>query len=148
MWGRCTPQGAPYHPFIEVLDALVVEVQNRPADELKRLLGDDARVLARYLPSLETIDAAVRPRPAKALEPQGERLRFLSAATSFLGRMSALTGRVVVIDDLHLADELSLSLARHLTETLVRPDGDGPRGAPIALALTIDPSGVLVFPAS
>jgi serine/threonine protein kinase/predicted ATPase len=141
VWGRCTPQGGPYHPFIEVLDTLVGEVQSRPADELKRLLGDDARVLARYLPTLERLDPAVRPRPAKALEPQGERLRFLSAATSFLGRMSALTGRVVVIDNLHLADELSLSLTRHLTETLVRPDGESGnvRTAPIALAVTIDP---------
>jgi serine/threonine protein kinase/tetratricopeptide (TPR) repeat protein len=141
VWGRCTPQGGPYHPYIEVLDALVAEIQGRPADELRHLLGDDARVLARYLPTLERLDPAVRPRPAKALEPQGERFRFLSAATSFLGRMSALTGRVVVIDNLHLADELSLSLTRHLTETLVRPDGESGnvRTAPIALAVTVDP---------
>jgi predicted ATPase/tRNA A-37 threonylcarbamoyl transferase component Bud32 len=141
VWGRCVPQGGPYHPYIEVLDTLVAEVQGRPPDELRRLLGDDARVLARYLPSLEAIDPAVRPRPAKALEPQGERLRFLSAATSFLGRLSALTGRVVVIDNLHLADELTLSLTRHLVETLARGDAEPSmqRGGPISLALSIDP---------
>jgi len=140
VWGRCEAQGAPYHPYIEVLDELIGEVKGRPPDEIKRLLGDDGRVLARYLPSLETIDASVRPRAAKALEPQGERLRFLATVSSFLGRMSALTSRVIVIDDLHLADELSLSLTRHLAETLARPDVDAPtKTAPIGLALTLDP---------
>lgn len=140
VWGRCIPQGGPYHPWVEALDLLVGEVAGRPPDEFRRLLGDDGPVLARYLPGLEAIDPSLRPRRAKALEPQGERLRFLSAATSFLGRMSALMGRVVVIEDLHLADELTLSLTRHLVDALVRPEEAGAaRSAPIALALTVDP---------
>ncbi len=141
VWGRCTEQGPPYQPFVEILDTLMVEVQGRPADEVRRLLGDEGRVLARYVPAFERLDAALRPRPAAALEPQGERLRFLSAVTAFLGRISAFTPRVLVIDDLHLADELSLSLARHLAETLARIDGESSiqRGSPIGLALTVDP---------
>jgi len=140
-WGRCTEQGTPYQPFLQVLESLVEEVRGRPTDELRRLLGEDGRVLSRYVPAIERLDPAVRPKVAAALEPQGERLRFLSAVTSFLGRMSALTPRVIVIDDLHLADELSLSLTRHLTETIGRPDGEQSvqRGAPIGLALTFDP---------
>ncbi len=139
--GRAVPQGAPYHPFIEVLDALVDEVKHRPADELTHLLGDDARVLARYVPAIERLDAAVRPRAAALLEPQGERLRFLSSVTSFLGRMSLLTPRVIVIDDLHLADELTVNLSRHLVETIARANGDPSawRGGAFAIAVTIDP---------
>ena len=142
VWGRCTEQGTPYQPFVEILDTLIGEVQGRPADEVRRLLGDEARVLARYVPALERLDPAMRPRPAAPLEPQGERLRFLSAVTAFLGRMSALTPRVLVIDNVHLADELSLSLTRHLTETLARVDGEASlqRGGPVALALTVDPA--------
>ncbi len=141
VWGRCTEQGGPYQPYVEILDTLISEIQPRPNDEVRRLLGDEAKVLARYVPALERLEPAVRPRPAAPLEPQGERLRFLSAVTSFLGRMSALSPRVLVVDNLHLADELSLSLTRHLTETLARPDGEQSvqRGAPIGLALTIDP---------
>ncbi|MDP2340445.1 MAG: protein kinase [Deltaproteobacteria bacterium] len=142
VWGRCLEQGAPYQPFVEILDTLVAEVEGRPADEIRRLLGDEARVLARYVPALERLDPAVRPRPSAALEPQGERLRFLSAVTAFIGRLNALVPRVLVIDNLHLADELSLSLTRHLIETLARADSDSSmqRGAPIGLALTLDPA--------
>jgi predicted ATPase/tRNA A-37 threonylcarbamoyl transferase component Bud32 len=141
LWGHCSPQGGPYHPYIEVLDTLVTELQARPAAELKQVLADDGGVLARYLPSLQSMPPDVRPRPVKALEPQGERQRFMSAATSFLSRLSAVTGRVVVIDSLHLADELSLSLTRHLVETIANAEAaPAPRReAPIALALTIDP---------
>lgn len=143
-WGRCTEQGGPYQPFVEILNGLVDEVAGRPADELRRLLGDEGRVLARYVPAIERVDAGVRPRAAAALEPQGERLRFLSAVTAFLGRMSALAPRVLVVDDLHLADELSQSLTRHLAETLARPDGEQSvqRGAPIGLVVTVDPGVV------
>jgi serine/threonine protein kinase/tetratricopeptide (TPR) repeat protein len=140
LWGRCVPQGSAYHPFVEVLSTLVDDLQTRPDEEVRRFLGEDGRVLARYLPSLEKLDGPIRPRPANALEPQGERLRFLAAATSFLARMSAATPRVIVIDDLHLADELTLSLTKHLLDTLVRDaDPSAERPAPIALAITIDP---------
>jgi serine/threonine protein kinase/predicted ATPase len=144
VWGRCSPQGGPYHPYIEALGSMIDEVRNRPPQELRRLLGDDGRVLARYVPSLEQLDPALRPRPAKALEPQGERFRFLAAATSFIARMAAVTPRVFVIDDLHLADELSLSLTRHLIETLIRGEGESGnvRAAPITVVATFDPGHV------
>lgn len=142
VWGRCTAQGGSYHPYLEALASMLDEVRDLPPNELRRLLGDDGRVLARYLPAFEQLDPSVRPRPAKALEPQGERLRFLAAATSFIGRMSATTARVIVIDDLHLADELSLSLTRHLIEMLVRGEGESGnvRAAPVTLVVTFDPA--------
>ena len=142
VWGRCVEQGSAYQPFIEILETLVTEVQTRPIEEVRFLLGDEARVLARYVPAIERLDPAVRPRASPALEPQGERLRFLSAVTGFLARISAVSPRVLVIENLHLADELSLSLTRHLAETLARSEPDVPlqRGAPIGLALTVDPS--------
>lgn len=141
VWGRAVAQGAPYHPFVEILNNLVAEIANRPAEELKRLLGDDGRVLARYVPAMERLDIGVRPRPAALLEPQGERLRFLSVVSSFIGRMALLKPRVLVLDDLHLADEPTLDLARHLVENMARAEIDTPaaRGGPVAIAAAIDP---------
>ncbi len=142
VWGRCVVQGTPYHPFVEILNSLVGEIVSRPADELKRLLGDDGRVLARYVPAMERLDIGVRPRPAALLEPEGERLRFLSVVSSFVGRMALLKPRVLVLDDLHLADEPTLALARHLVETMARAETDTPgtRGGPVGIVAAIDPS--------
>ncbi len=146
LWGACPQQGGlPYQPYVDVLDQLIqTAADNYASDELKRLLGDEGRVLARYVPAIDRLEADVRPRPAPALNPQGEKVRFLSAVTAFLGRCAAAQPRVIVIDDLHHADELSLQLTRYLTETLARsePASEGPatRFSPLALVFTLDPA--------
>jgi serine/threonine protein kinase/tetratricopeptide (TPR) repeat protein len=146
LWGACPPQGGvPYQPYVDILEQLIQQAAEAlPSDELKRLLGDEGRVLIRYVTSMERLEAEVRPRPAAALDPQGEKVRFLSAVTAFLGRCAAIQPRVLVLDDLQNADELSLQLTRHLTETLARaePPGEGPaaRFAPLALVFTLDPA--------
>jgi predicted ATPase len=130
---------------VDILDQLVqTAADTLPSDELRRLLGDEGRVLARYVPAIERLDPGARPKAAPALDPQGERVRFLSAVTAFLGRCAASQPRVLVIDDLQHADELSLQLTRHLVETLARaePASEGPaqRFSPLALVFTLDPA--------
>jgi eukaryotic-like serine/threonine-protein kinase len=146
LWGACQQSGGlPYQPYVDILDQLVQNAADTlAADEVKRLLGDEGRVLARYVPAIERLEAEARPRAAPALDPQGEKIRFLSAVTAFLGRCAAAQARVLVIDDIHHADELSLQLTRHLTETLARsePAADAPaqRFAPLCLIFTLDPA--------
>ena len=145
LWGACGGGGLPYQPYLDILDQLVQRAADTlPADELRRLLGDEARVLARYVSAFERLEPEVRPRAAPQLDPQGERVRFLSAVTAFLGRCAAAQPRVVVIDEIHAADELSLQLTRHLVDTLARadPPGEGPaqRFSPLALVFTLDPA--------
>ncbi|MBM4281474.1 MAG: hypothetical protein FJ137_12190 [Deltaproteobacteria bacterium] len=138
--GRSVEHGAPYQPFVEIVESILAEHNGRP-QEIARLLGDDGRVLARYVTALQNLDGAIRPKAAAALEPQGERLRFLQSMTAFLGRASVLSPRAVVIDDIHLADELSLGLAEHLAEHLARRVLEpGQRSPPLLLVLTFDPS--------
>jgi eukaryotic-like serine/threonine-protein kinase len=146
LWGACQHSGGlPYQPFVDILDQLVQQAADTlPGDELKRLLGDEGRVLARYVPAIDRLEPEARPRAAPALDPQGEKVRFLSAVTAFLGRCAAAQPRVLVIDDIHHADELSLQLTRHLTDTLARaePPSEGPaqRFSPLALVFTLDPA--------
>jgi len=138
--GKCVEHGAPYQPFVEIVESIIADHTGR-TNEIARLLGDDGRVLARYVASLQNLDGLIRPKPAAALEPQGERVRFLQSMASFLGRASVQSPRVVVVDDVHLADELSLGLAQHLAENLARREHEpgGVRSPPIVLVFTFDP---------
>ena len=141
--GRCEAQGSlPYQPYLEILDQLIEQVGQLEPDQARRILGDEGRVLARYLPAIERMPPEVRPRQAAALEPQGERLRFVSAVTTFLGRCAAVKPRVLVLDGLHKADELSIGLTQHLMDTLARGDQEASlqRGSPVVLAVALDPA--------
>jgi predicted ATPase/tRNA A-37 threonylcarbamoyl transferase component Bud32 len=139
--------GLEYQPYIELLDRLMDEsMRGRTKEELARLLGAEGAVLARYLGSFESLPPRARPKPAQALEPQGERARFLGAASAFLDRAAAAGPRVLVIDALHHADELSLDLTRHLAERIAAIGPGNESGAfrlsPLSLVLTVDPDDV------
>jgi predicted ATPase/tRNA A-37 threonylcarbamoyl transferase component Bud32 len=132
--GRCVTGGAPYHPFVDVLEHMLREIEHMAPDAQRRMLGDEGHVLARYA-SFDAIANSARPRPAAGLEPQSERLRFLGAVMTFLQRMSGLRPRMLVIDDVQRADEMSLGLIRHLADTMARPEVEQSlqRGTTLAL---------------
>ncbi len=100
-WGGCMDvDGAPGHwPWTQVLNGLVRAVGPAHA---RRLAGDDAPLLATLVPSLG--DAALGEATDRA------RLLLLDATTRFLDALAAERPLVVVLDDLHWADESSLAL--------------------------------------
>ena len=81
-------------------------------------------------------------------DPAADRFHFVSAATDALLAAAEPNGLVVVLEDLHWADETSLRLLRHLAGELGRSrllvvgtysdtaDGDGGEGAVAALVRT------------
>ncbi|MGZ6641709.1 MAG: ATP-binding protein [Solirubrobacteraceae bacterium] len=98
---------APYTPLVEALDPLA---ERRP--ELVGALSDSAQVaLARLLP-------AVR-RRVGAEEAAVDRHRVFSAVAGLLAQGSAERGVVLVIDDLHAADEATVALVHHLARSAV-----------------------------
>jgi tetratricopeptide (TPR) repeat protein len=135
--------GGEYQPYVELLDRLVEDAASSRREEVHRLLGDEAAVLARYVPGIERIARKGRPDRAPTLDPQGERARFLGSVSAFLDRCAAIRPRVVVVDDLHYADELSLDLTRHLAEKIaaIGPMNESGafRLAPLSLIITTDP---------
>jgi predicted ATPase/tRNA A-37 threonylcarbamoyl transferase component Bud32 len=132
---------APYQPYVELLDRIIDGMAEKRADEVHNLLGDDAPALARYLPSIERLGSAALTRAAGALEPDAERLRFMDAVASFLGRISRIKPRVLVIENFERADELSHQLTQHLAETVASAAGKGSaRDGRIGLMLTVDPT--------
>ena len=105
--GRCWEAGgAPaYWPWIQ---ALRVAIGDTDAEALRTLLGAGAADLAQLLPELRERFSDLPEPPA--LEGEGARFRLFEATRSFLHKAAQPRPLVVVLDDLHAADEPSLLL--------------------------------------
>ena len=107
-YGRCDEIGAAaFLPWITVLDALVAECPN----ELYASVRADAAELQRLCPQLtERLD--LRPPPQSNLD--GERARLLVAVERILVAASERVPTLIVVEDLHWADQSSLLLLARL----------------------------------
>src|SRR5689334_18324351 len=111
-------------PFGVWEDALAEHAEFLGPDRLERLVGDQLPELAAVLPAVGRIPAGL----------QDERYRTHRAVRALLEALAQTAPVVVVLDDLHWADDASLELVAHL---LRRP----PRGR-VALALAFRPAPV------
>ena len=110
LYGRCDDGlTAAAQPFAEALSAYVSAC---PPDELRVQLGARAADLMPMLPALGSLlPGVVEPAPAA---PEAERLRMLEATAALLEAAGSAAPVLLVLDDLHWADELTLHLLRHL----------------------------------
>jgi DNA-binding SARP family transcriptional activator len=110
LYGRCDDGlSAAAQPFAQALGAYAAAC---PVDELRVQLGARASDLIPLLPDLDArVPGVAEPVPA---EPDIERLRTLEAAAALLEAAGATAPVLLVLDDLHWADDLSLLLLRHL----------------------------------
>jgi DNA-binding SARP family transcriptional activator/tetratricopeptide (TPR) repeat protein len=115
LWGRCWEAGgAPaYWPWVQ---SLRTYVRGRAPDALRAELGSRAPELAQLLPELEELDAD--PTPTPALDPDSARFRLFDSVAAFLRSAARDRTLVLVLDDLHVADEPSLLLLRFLAGEL------------------------------
>src|SRR5438874_1036397 len=113
--GRCWEAGgAPaYWPWVQ---ALRVCVRGREPEELRAELGAGAPDLAQLLPEIRELLPELPEREAP--ESDWARFRLFDAASSFLRATSQGRPLVLVLDDMHAADEPSLLLLRFLTREL------------------------------
>jgi hypothetical protein len=105
VWGRCWEAGgAPeYWPWVQVLRACLREAEAvRPNDA-----RDPLRTI---LPELGPVSDA----PRAIEDPERERFVLFNAIAATLRTVADAAGLVVVLDDLHAADEPSLLLLRFL----------------------------------
>ena len=116
--GRCWEAGgAPaYWPWVQALRAYVREVDT---DVLREQLGAGAADLSQLLPELRERFGDLP--EASVLDPEGARFRLFEAVTWFLRSAAEERPLVLVLDDLHAADEPSLLLlqfvAREIADT-------------------------------
>ena len=115
--GRCWEAGgAPaFWPWVQ---ALRVAIGERDPDRLRRQLGQGASDLAELFPELRQLFPDL-PAPFP-LESEGARFRLFEAIATFIHNAASNRPLVIVLDDLHAADEPSLLLLEFLARELDR----------------------------
>jgi hypothetical protein len=110
--GRCyeTDDPCPYIPFVEMLESGLAQAAS--LDDYRRRLGDNAAELAQMAPSLRRIFPDI-PQPPE-LPPAQQRRYLLQSVAEVLEREARICPRLIVLEDLHWADESSLALLIHL----------------------------------
>jgi DNA-binding SARP family transcriptional activator len=106
--GRCWEAGgAPaYWPWVQ---ALRLYVEQSDPGTLRSELGSGAPDLAQIVPELRELFPDL---PQPSLEVEGARFRLFDSVGHFLRNAAASRPLVLVLDDLHVADEPSLLLLR------------------------------------
>ena len=123
--------GAPaYWPWVQSLRAYVSALE---PDALRAQLGDGAADLAQMLPELRHLIPDLPAPPAA--EDEGARFRLFDATARFLRNASREQPLVLVLDDLHAADEPSLLLLRFIGREL-----DGSRLVVVGAYRNVDPA--------
>ena len=105
--------GVPFAPIAEVLRTVVREVD---PSRLPDLLGPSRRELGPLVPAL---DPGGRSGPASTDDGSERRARILQAMVETLERLSKGHGLLLVLEDLHWADQATLELVGYLTKNLV-----------------------------
>jgi pimeloyl-ACP methyl ester carboxylesterase/tetratricopeptide (TPR) repeat protein len=113
--GRSTDAGgaSPYLPFMEALDACLREL---PADAIGPLFAARAPQLARLLPRL--VAGFPASAGAAGVTEENDRYVLFQAVLDLLCELAAPAGLLLVLEDLHWADEPSLRLFQHMARHL------------------------------
>ena len=110
LYGRCDAEPlTPHQPFVE---ALRHYVQLAPIEELAGQVAAAGGELRRIVPELER-RLPRAPQPV-AGDPEGERFRLFDAVATLLVEASAAAPLLLILDDLHWADNASVLLLRHV----------------------------------
>jgi DNA-binding SARP family transcriptional activator len=110
LYGRCDAEPlAPHQPFVE---ALRHYVEVAPIEDLADHVAAAGGELCRIVPELER-RLPHAPQPVGG-DPEGERFRLFEAVATLLVEASATAPLLLILDDLHWADNASLLLLRHV----------------------------------
>ncbi|MGC2304395.1 ATP-binding protein [Candidatus Binatus sp.] len=110
MWGRCWEGGgAPaYWPFIQILRACT---NDRDGEHLEALLDSGASEIARLIPELRLSLPSLEETKATT-DSESARFRLFDAVATLLKNVARIQPLLIVIDDLHDADQPSLQMLR------------------------------------
>jgi DNA-binding winged helix-turn-helix (wHTH) protein/tetratricopeptide (TPR) repeat protein len=114
--GHCSEhdEAVAYLPFVEILENFVDRASN--PDVLRKALGDQGPELARLLPKLRSILPELP--PPLDLPPAQARRHLFNCFCDFATRLAKEQPALFILEDLHWADDSSLSLLDHLTQRL------------------------------
>lgn len=114
-WGRCyEEEGAPpYWPWVQPLRS---HIRQTDANVLADEMGPAAPSIAEIVPELSNKLPGLEPPPP--LDPERSRFRLFDAITTFWGGVSQARPLMLVLDDLHWADQSSLLLLEFVAQSL------------------------------
>lgn len=115
VWGWCYEgEGAPsYWPWV---DSLRTYIRGIEPGRLRKLLGSGAAPITDMIPDVLGILDDIEPAPS--MEPDQARFRLFDAITGFLKKASEDSPILLVLDDLHWADQPSLLLLEFLARQI------------------------------
>jgi len=113
--GRCYEmEGAPpYIPFVEMVEAAA---RLFPAETLRTAFGDSAPEVAKLIPELRRMFPDIPEPPL--LPPEQERRYLFNGMREFIARSGRAQPLLLVLDDLHWADDSTLVLVQHIAQQL------------------------------
>jgi class 3 adenylate cyclase/tetratricopeptide (TPR) repeat protein len=106
--GRGREEKIPYGPWVEVLREYVGQA---PGEVLRRILGSRSSEFAKLVPDVAVKVGTVP--PSKPLGEEQDRIRLYETITQFLVSVSDEKPLLLLLDDMHWADQASLSLLEH-----------------------------------
>ena len=111
--GHCSEQDAvPYLPFVEILERWVDQWDS--PDDLRSAIGDEGPELGRLLPKLRRIVPDLPP-PMELGADQARRQLF-NSFSNFIAQRSQEQPTMLVLEDLHWADDSTMALITHLSQ--------------------------------
>jgi AAA ATPase domain len=110
--GRCyeSDEPCPFLPLAEMLETCLTEASDLA--EFRRKLGPFAAEMAQIAPSLRRVFPDIPPAPQ--LPPRQARRHLLQSCVGYLAHLAHGGPLLVILDDLHWADESSLALLTYL----------------------------------
>jgi tetratricopeptide (TPR) repeat protein len=110
LWGRCWEGGgAPaYWPLCQIIRACV---EGRNAAEQEVLLGSATGEIAQLIPEFRPSRPSLE-ESRRTSDPESARFRLFGSVATFLRNAARIAPLLIVIDDLHEADQPSLQMLR------------------------------------
>jgi tetratricopeptide (TPR) repeat protein len=113
--GHCYEmEGAPpYIPFVEMVEA---GARLFPQEAMREALGESAPEVAKLMPELRRLFPDI-PSPPE-LPPEQERRYLFNGMRDFVARVGRAQPLLLILDDLHWADDSTLLLLQHIAQQL------------------------------
>ena len=105
---------APYVPIVEVYEQALAGASS--AQDFRHFLGDEASQIARLLPELRQLCPDIP--PPLDLPAEQERRYLFNSVWEVLARTARARPMLMVLDDIHWADEPTMLLIHHCAERL------------------------------
>ena len=113
-------------PYGPIRDALADYVRMQPESILQSQLGDLTAELSRVLPELYArLPRAGSAAQGPAIDSESQRLRLFWAIGEAFSRMRTSRQLVLILDDLHWADDSTLQLLHFMVRQTVSASGEG-----------------------